>query len=96
MYRSRRVPIRLLVAILLLGAAVLAVYFFLTGRKKLLSPLPEAPAFEVIFYTPTPEPESISTPSATPKTTPKPTQPAKPKPSVTLAPLFTPSIKPTS
>lgn len=95
MYRSKRIPVRTFVVIFLLVIIGLTAYYFLTARNKLISPLPESPTFEVIFYTPTPPPVTISTPSATPKTTPKPAPTGKPKPTVTLAPSLSPTIKPT-
>jgi len=78
------------------------VYLWLVGKSKVISPIPEEPSFEMIFYTPTPaESELTSSPSATPKDegTPKPTAKptAKPtvKPTVEKEEAPTPTEKPT-
>jgi len=53
------------VVLLIASGGILA----LSNRKELVSPLPEQPALEMIFYTPTPLPLSpTGSPSATPKT----------------------------
>lgn len=76
-----------LIVLLLIAGAILAV----SNRRKLLSPLPETPAYEIIFYTPTPEPLSpTSSPSATVTSKPSPkatvTGSLSASPSATLTP----------
>ena len=68
--------------------AILAVigYLVLGNTKRFVSPLPDEPAVEIIFYTPTPEP---LTPTATPSATIKVTQ--KPQPTATSKPEPTPT-----
>lgn len=64
-------------------------YLVFSGSQKFISPLPETPAVEIIFYTPTPEPVTpTSTPSATPKAAKKPT--ATPTKSATATPTAKP------
>jgi hypothetical protein len=72
------------------------VYFMTRPKNQILSPLPKAPSFQIIFYTPTPvESLPTSTPSATPKVkagpTTKPTTKPTPKPTT----VITPTSKPT-
>src|SRR3989338_1271703 len=69
------------IVLVVIAGAVFAV----SNRRKLLSPLPETPAYEIVFYTPTPEPLSpTSSPSATVKAEAKATATAKPTPKATL------------
>lgn len=94
---SRRFKIIIFVAVLA-GAGLMA-YGFL-ANKKLLSPVPPAPDFQIIYQTPVPtaEPASVSL-TLTPKVRPSPTSvPPKPavsaKPSVNISPavkISTPS-----
>ena len=74
------------VVILLLGGVG---YYIFGSTKRFVSPLPEEPSMEIIFYTPTPEPVTpTSSPSATPK--------AGIKPSPTKKPTTVPSVSPTA
>lgn len=87
----------------ILSVVIGSIYLIFSGKKQIISPVPAQPAFEVIFYTPTPGPVTpTSTPSATPK--PKKVQPTatpvktSPTPSVKVTGAVTPSptVKPTA
>ena len=85
--------------LIILAVVVLVIgYFWISGKDKMIRPIPAKPSFEVVFYTPTPaESTPTSTPSATPKVkavvkptaTPKLT--ATPKPTVTVTPKLSPT-----
>ena len=87
--KSFLVPVILMLIVLLaIAGAILAV----SNRRKLLSHLPETPAYEIIFYTPTPEPLSpTSSPSATPKAEAKATVTSKPSPKATVTEALSPT-----
>ncbi len=75
---------------------VMGVVFLMRGNKKIISPIPPKPSFEVIFYTPSPLPATpTSTPSATPKVkkTPSPTPKTATNSAVKVSP--SPTAKPT-
>lgn len=80
--------------VLILGGAGYLIF----GRSgNLISPLPDTPAVEIIFYTPTPEPV---TPTSSPSATPKPgakkaTVTAAPKKELTLTPTKSASVSAT-
>ncbi len=70
-------------------------FLFIQGKKKLVSPIPSEPTFEVIFYTPTP---GQTTPTSTPSATPKvklPTSTPKPSPKTTVSPTVKATVSPT-
>jgi hypothetical protein len=80
----------ILIPVVLCIAVVAGVIFYSSKSKKLLSPLPEAPDFEVVFYTPVPEGTTpTSTPSATPKG-------QKSGSTPTVKPTNKPSVSPTA
>lgn len=92
------------VALVVIAGIIIGVvvFLFIKSSRKLISPVPPKPNFEVIFYTPTPGPVSPSaTPSATPKVkkaltptaSPKATASATVKPTVKASP--SPTTKPT-
>lgn len=83
--------------LIVLGILILAgasFYFLSSSSRKMVSPIPPQPSFEIIFYTPTPIPtEEPATPSATPKGKKAPT--ATVKPTVTKASESPTSVSPT-
>ncbi|KKS47974.1 hypothetical protein A3J20_00905 [Candidatus Gottesmanbacteria bacterium RIFCSPLOWO2_02_FULL_42_29] len=87
--KSFLVPLVLaLIVLLLIAGSILAV----SNRRKFLSPLPETPAYEIIFYTPTPEPLTpTSSPSATVKAEAKATVTSKPSPKATVTEAVSPT-----
>jgi len=87
--KSFLVPLVLaLIVLLLIAGSILAV----SNRRKFLSPLPETPAYEIVFYTPTPEPLSpTSSPSATVKAEAKATVTSKPSPKATVTEAVSPT-----
>jgi hypothetical protein len=88
--RSRKSAVPLiLILILVIGMA--AIYFLSKRGDKILSPIPAEPNFQVIYNTPIPSPETISTPSATPKGQKVPTVTSKPK--ATVTPKATPTTE---
>lgn len=91
--KSRNWPFFLGILVVLI-LIVVGVFLWLAGSKKLVSPVPPKPSFEVIFYTPTPGPVTPSaTPSATPKGKKAPTNTPKPSPKATIAPTVKPTVK---
>ena len=77
-----------LIVLLLIAGSILAV----SNRRKFLSPLPETPAYDIIFYTPTPEPLTpTSSPSATVKAEAKATVTSKPSPKATVTEAVSPT-----
>lgn len=81
----------------ILSVVIGSIYFIFSGKKQIISPVPAQPAFEVIFYTPTPGPVTpTSTPSATPKVKPTTAPTKKPTPTAKVTSTATPSatIKP--
>jgi flagellar basal body-associated protein FliL len=82
--RQKKKPWYILVAIAVIIVIGAGIYFLVNSKKMLVSPVPPEPAFEVIFYTPTPGAVSpTATPSATPKL----------KKTPTATPKLTPSTK---
>lgn len=76
----------------ILVVVALAGYLAFGLSRKFISPLPDEPAMEIIFYTPTPEPVTPSaSPSATSKSASNPTPTRKP----TLAPTTAVNASPT-
>src|SRR3989344_3562082 len=85
--RNFKLPAVLILIVVLLGGAG---YFALNASSKFISPLPDTPAVEIIFYTPTPEPVTpTSSPSATPKVAKKLAATATPKKETTATPTKT-------
>ena len=86
------------IIVILVLVVIAASIFFLTGRKKIISPLPDEPSFEVVFYTPTPSQETpTSSPSATPVEKKSPSATAKPKDTTpTQEPTEAPNEEPTA
>jgi hypothetical protein len=98
-YLERKNPKKsLLLIIIILLLLSVGLYLFLQGQKKLVSPVPSKPSFELIFYTPTPgETIPTSTPSATPKVkkTGSPTGTPKPTFKISITPTAKPTVKTT-
>lgn len=87
------------VLLIILAVVVLVVgYFWISGKDRMIRPIPAKPSFEVVFYTPTPaESTPTSSPSATPKVkavvkpTAAPKLTATPKLTVTATPKLSPT-----
>ncbi|OGG02940.1 hypothetical protein A2W14_02025 [Candidatus Gottesmanbacteria bacterium RBG_16_37_8] len=81
-------PVIIVVVVILLAGVGFVVF---KSRSKFISPLPDEPAVEIIFYTPTPEPV---TPTSSPSATPRSQKKASPTITPTNAVTATPTNKP--
>lgn len=84
------------VPIIIVVTIIGGVLFLFLRKPKIVSPLPETPSFEVIFYTPSPEPITpTSSPSATPKVK-KTAATVAPTKAATQSANITTTVKPTA